>query len=41
MFEYIKNKDIYELGAYWRGLIEEDNEKYRLTAYLELKNGYK
>jgi tetratricopeptide (TPR) repeat protein len=37
VFSYIKNKDIYELGEYWRTLIHENKEKYQLRAYLGLK----
>ena len=41
VFNYISTKDLYELGAYWRGLIEEDNGKYRLEAYLKLRTDRK
>ncbi|MDR1222975.1 MAG: tetratricopeptide repeat protein [Tannerella sp.] len=37
VFDYINNKDIYELGKYWRALINENKEKYQLRMYLELK----
>jgi tetratricopeptide (TPR) repeat protein len=37
VFNYIVNKDIYELGEYWRTLISENKEKYQLRMYLELK----
>jgi tetratricopeptide (TPR) repeat protein len=37
VFDYIYNKDIYELGAYWRTLIHENKEEYQLRMYLELK----
>jgi tetratricopeptide (TPR) repeat protein len=37
VFDYIADKDIYELGEYWRTLIHENKEKYQLRMYLELK----
>jgi len=35
VFEYIFGKNKFELGLYWRKLIEEDKEKYRLGKYLK------
>ena len=37
VFDYIYEKDKYELGIYWKTLIETNKEKYRLRKYLELK----
>jgi tetratricopeptide (TPR) repeat protein len=39
VFEYINDKDEYELGTYWRALREADAEKYSLGKYLELDGG--
>lgn len=35
-FDYIYNKNMYELGSYWRALIETNKEKYKLKKYADL-----
>jgi len=36
VFDYIFDKNIHELGLYWRKLIETDKGKYKLSRYLYL-----
>jgi tetratricopeptide (TPR) repeat protein len=37
VFDYFYYEDRYTLSAYWRALISENQEKYRLRIYLELE----
>jgi tetratricopeptide (TPR) repeat protein len=37
VFDYIYEKDRYELGEYWQTLIRMNKRKYQLRMYLELK----
>jgi Tfp pilus assembly protein PilF len=36
VFDYIAKKDIYEIGKYWKILVETDESKYTLRRYAEL-----